>query len=125
MHSKYGPAAESAFANWLMIHRSAARSYRTIGSPSLVVSHALPTPLKTALSAIGPSSGVPVLFHTASEVLTISTMWLGPTAAFVSGGALWTSKAPWGPLNPCPTPRKLVPAVGVAFFAGALCCRAP
>src|SRR5438105_2167564 len=69
------------------------------------------------LFAVGPASTTPVLLKTAKLVLTISTMWFGPTVALVSGGADWTLKVP----KPIPTPSKLLTVAGTAgAFVGAV-----
>src|SRR5438309_9763009 len=41
-------------------------------------------------------------------------MWFGPTAELVSGGAEFTVKVPAGPVNPWPTPSKLLLVAGTA-----------
>src|SRR5262249_56960921 len=90
-----------------MIQRSASRSYVTIGSPSLSTWHPPPNPDHSVLIGTGPNTIAPVvLLNTARSVLTVSTTWLGPTAALVSGGAELTVNVPPGPVTPLPMPSK-------------------
>src|SRR5438477_11250550 len=70
-----------------MSHRSASRSYTTIGSPLLAVSQVPPKPDQTDEMGIGPRRDVPVsLSKTWRPTFTISTYWAFPTAPLVSGG---------------------------------------
>ena len=57
---------------------------------------------------------VPDLLKIAKSLLTISTMWFGPTERLLSEGAELTVKVPWGPLKPLPTPSKLLLVDGIA-----------
>ena len=100
--------------NCEMTHRSAMRSYDTIGSPSLLVWHPPPNPDHSVLIGTGPNTGVPALLNTAKSVFTVSTMWLGPTAALVSGGAEFTVNVPAGPVKPWPMPSKFRSVAGAS-----------
>src|SRR5437016_4312901 len=92
-----------------MIHRPAALSYCTIGSPSFVLSHFPPKPCHMVLPAAGPYTVAPVaLSNTAKDSLTHCTYCVAPTAPFVSGGAALTLN----PGNPEPTPSKLCVVAG-------------
>src|SRR6478752_2432209 len=101
-----------------MIQRSASRSYATVASPSLFDWHPPPKPLQSVFVCTGPYTAVPLLLKIANALLTTSTMWLGPTAAFGSGGALLTVKVPCGPVKPAPTPSKLFASEGAALAPG-------
>src|SRR6266566_839250 len=94
--------------NCVRIHRPAALSYCTIGSPSLFVSQPPPKPAQTALPAFGkPAAIAPVdLLNTAKAVLTHWTYWVAPTVPLVSGGAQHPADAPQ-----TATPAKLWPDV--------------
>jgi hypothetical protein len=48
-------------------------------------------------------------------------MWFGPTVALGSGGADVTTKLPFGPLKPWPTPSKPTPTGGGASRPGVVC----
>src|ERR1700687_3860824 len=91
-----------------MSHRSAIGSYRAVGSPSLSIWHPPPNPLHKVLIGTGPYTSPPVLLKTARSRFTVSTMWFGPTAALVLGGAQHTTYEP----KPWPTPSKLIPGMG-------------
>src|SRR3954470_7352562 len=121
-----------------MIHRSGARSYLTVASPSLFVWQPPPNPLHSVFVCTGPYTTLPVLSNTANALFTTSTIRVGPTAAFVSGGALFTVNEPCGPEKPWPIPSKLFESEGAAaastddwtagsaavfpFGVGYLCC---
>src|ERR1700682_5869041 len=100
--------------NCCRTQRSAIESYFAVPSPSLFVSQPPPNPDQMVLVATGPYTAAPLLLKTAKLVLTISTMWFGPTAALVSGGAEVTEKVPAGPTKPAPTPSKLLSVAGMA-----------
>src|SRR5215475_4019459 len=98
-----------------MNQRFAALSYLAMGSPSLAVSQGPPKPFQSVFPATGPSTTLPVvLLKTAKDSFTHWTTCEAPTAALVSGGALLTENAPFGPTNPWPTPSKFSPGVIVA-----------
>src|SRR3954447_13664439 len=97
-----------------MIQRSAARSYSTVASPSLFVWQPPPNPLHSVFVCTGPYTTLPVLSKTANALFTTSTIRVGPTAAFGSGGALFTVNVAWGPEKACPMPSKCVASDGAA-----------
>ncbi len=107
MHCKYGVVETE---NWLNIQRCAVLSYRTIGSPSLLVWQPPPKPDHSVLPAVGPATSAPVdLLKIANEVFTHCTYWVAPTVPSVSGGALVTLK----PYCPFSRPSKLCVTGGV------------
>jgi hypothetical protein len=74
--------------NCVKIHRFAALSYCTIGSPSLLVSQSPPNPLHSVLPSVGPAISAPfVLLNIANDPFTHCTYCVNPTTPFVSGGA--------------------------------------
>src|SRR4029077_1070341 len=91
-----------------------------MGSPSLSVWHPPPNPDQSVLIGTGPKIGVPALLNTARSVFTVSTMWLGPTAALVSGGAEFTVKVPAGPVKPWPMLSKFLSVAGASAVGAVL-----
>src|SRR5713226_7533539 len=96
--------------NWLKTQRCASLSYRTTGSPSLLVWQPPPNPDHSVLPAVGPATRAPVdLLKMANDVFTHCAYWVAPTAPLVSGGA----PVMVNPYCPLPKPSKFRVGVGV------------
>src|SRR5260370_31997628 len=88
-----------------------------MGSQSWLVSQHTRKQLHSVLIVLGPKTVAPLLLNTTNMLFTIWSIWLGPTAMFVSGGTPVMMK----PGKPTPSPGKLLKVAGICM-GPAFCC---